>query len=243
MQLPWVVSISKGGTKLENTGQILDGIKLFADVPSADLAFLAKKCEWLAFVANDIILDREDNTRDVYFLTEGKVRVMNFIGTEHEVTLAEMLSGSHFGELSAIGPRERTARIVAVERSTVAVMSRETFLEMLMEFPQVSINLLRDLAYVISSMNDRVSLLSKTNPRQRVYIELLRLAVPNPRGDGSWIIEPIPHHAEIAGWAGTEQPEVAEAIGKLAREKILERKNRSIIINDRAKIESLSGMS
>ena len=86
------------------------------------------------------------------------------------------------------------------------------------------------------------SVLSKTNPRQRVYIELLRLAVPNPRGDGSWIIEPLPHHNDIAAWAGTEQQEVAEAIGKLAREKILERKNRSIIIRDRARIESLSGM-
>ena len=230
------------GKELENTGQILDGIKLFADVPSADLAVLAKECKWLAFVSNDIILDRDDNSRDVYFLTDGKVRVMNFVGTEQEVTLAEMLAGSHFGELSAIGPRQRTARIVAVERSTVAVMPRDSFLSMLMNFPQVSINLLRDLAYVISSMNERVSVLSKTNPRQRVYIELLRLAVPNPRGDGSWIIEPLPHHNDIAGWAGTEQQEVAEAIGKLAREKILERRNRSIIIKDRSRIESLSGM-
>ena len=61
------------GKELENTGQILDGIKLFADVPSADLAVLAKECEWLAFVSNDIILDRDDNSRDVYFLTDGKV--------------------------------------------------------------------------------------------------------------------------------------------------------------------------
>ena len=153
-----------------------------------------------------------------------------------------MRAGSHFGELSAIGPRQRTARIIAVERSTVAVMPRDSFLSMLMNFPQVSVNLLRDLAYVISSMNERVSVLSKTNPRQRVYIELLRLAVPNPRGDGSWIIEPLPHHNNIAAWAGTEQQEVAEAIGKLAREKIVERKNRTIIIRDRARIESLSGM-
>ena len=113
---------------------------------------------------------------------------------------------------------------------------------MLMDFPKVAITLLRNLAYTISSMNDRVSLLSKTNPRQRVYIELLRLAVPNPRGDGSWIIEPLPNHNDIAGWAGTAQKEVTEAIGKLAREKILQRRNRSIIIQDRARIESLSGM-
>ncbi len=33
------------GKELENTGQILDGIKLFADVPSADLGVLAKEGE------------------------------------------------------------------------------------------------------------------------------------------------------------------------------------------------------
>ena len=234
--------MSEKGKELENSGQILDGIKLFADVPSEGLAYLANQCQWMAFAPNDIILDRNDNSRDVYFLTEGRVRVMNFVGREHEVTLAEIPSGSHFGELSAIGPRERTARVVAIERSTVAIMPRKIFLSMLMDFPQISISLLRELAYVISSMNERVSLLSKTNPRQRIYNELLRLAVPNPRGDGSWIIEPLPHHNDIAGWAGTEQQEVAEAIGKLAREKILERRNRTMIIRDRARIESLSGM-
>jgi CRP/FNR family cyclic AMP-dependent transcriptional regulator len=235
--------VTEEAKELETSGgQMLNGIKLFADVPSDALAVLSKQCQWMRFVASDIILDREDSSRDVYFLTAGKVRVMNFVGAEHEVTLAEMVAGSYFGELSAIGPRARTARIVAVELTTVAVMPREAFLLMLMDFPQVAINLLRDLAYVISSMNDRVSLLSKTNPRQRVYIELLRLAVPNPIGDGSWIIEPLPNHNDIAGWAGTEQQEVAEAIGKLAREKILQRKNRTIIIQDRARIESLSGM-
>jgi CRP-like cAMP-binding protein len=234
--------VAEEGKQRAGSRETLDGIKLFADISSEDLAVLSKQCRWLEFVANDTILDREADSRDVYFLTRGKVRVMNFVGTEHEVTLAEMLSGSYFGELSAIGPRARTARIVAVDPSTVGVMSREGFLSMLLDFPKVAITLLRNLAYTISSMNDRVSLLSKTNPRQRVYIELLRLAVPNPRGDGSWIIEPLPNHNDIAGWAGTVQKEVAEAIGKLAREKILQRRNRSIIIQDRAKIESLSGM-
>ena len=72
-------------------------------------------------MSNDVILVRDDNSRDVYFLTDGMVRVMNFVGTEQEVTLAEMLAGSHFGELSAIGPRQRTARIVAVERRSVGL--------------------------------------------------------------------------------------------------------------------------
>ena len=91
-------------------------------------------------------------------------------------------------------------------------------------------------------MNERVSTLSLTVPRQRVYLELLRLAVPDPRGGGAWLIEPLPTHNDIAGWAGVDEEEVAHAIGKLAREKVLERRNKTLIIHDRAKIHEMSGM-
>ena len=57
-----------------------------------------------------------------------------------------------------------------------------------------------------------------------------------------WIIVPLPNHNDIASWAGVDEVEVAAAIGTLAREKILERKNRSLLIHEREKIQSLSGM-
>jgi CRP-like cAMP-binding protein len=91
-------------------------------------------------------------------------------------------------------------------------------------------------------MNERVATLSIAKPRQRIYMELMRLAVPDPRGGGAWLIEPVPQHNEIASWAGVDEVEVAQAIGTLAREKIIERKNRTLIIHDRAKIHEMSAM-
>ena len=86
--------MAEEGKQQTGSRETLDSIKLFADISSEDLAVLSKQCRWIEFVASDIILDREADSRDVYFLTRGKVRVMNFIGTEHGVTLAEMVSGS-----------------------------------------------------------------------------------------------------------------------------------------------------
>ena len=232
--------------KLEAKTDALRGglakIKLFSDISSTDLYEIEKKCRWLQFEPNEVILDRNDPSREVFFIADGLVRIMNFIGEDREVTLAEMKTGDHFGELAAIGPRERTARVIAIEKTVVGSMPRDKFLAMLLEFPQISLQLLHELAYVISSMNERVSTLSLMKPRQRVYLELLRLAVPDPRGGNVWIIEPLPNHNDIASWAGVDEVEVAAAIGTLAREKILERKNRSLLIHEREKIQSLSGM-
>ena len=172
--------------KLEAKTDVLRGglakIKLFSDISSTDLYEIEKKCRWLQFEPNEVILDRHDPSREVFFIADGLVRIMNFIGEDREVTLAEMKTGDHFGELAAIGPRERTARVIAIEKTVVGSMPRDKFLAMLLEFPQISLQLLHELAYVISSMNERVSTLSLMKPRQRVYLELLRLAVPDPRG-------------------------------------------------------------
>ena len=217
----------------------LANVQLFSDVPSDALFALEDDCNWLKFEPNDVVLDRNDTSRDVYFIANGLVRVMNYIGDQREVTLANKKAGDHFGELAAIGPRERTARVIAIEKTVVGVMSRDKFLATLLEFPQVSLRLLNELAYIIASMNERVSTLSLTVPRQRVYLELLRLAVPDPRGGGAWVIEPLPTHNDIAGWAGVDEEEVAHAIGKLAREQVLERRNKTLIIHDRAKIRDV----
>ena len=217
-------------------------VKLLSDVAPESLEELSNNCRWREFKTDEVVLDRNNVSREVYFITDGSVRVMNFIGKDREVTLAEIKQGAHFGELAAIGSPERTARVVALEKTIVAAMSRDYFISMLLKFPEVSLRLLRGLAYVISSMNERVATLSVTAPRQRVYLELLRLAVPDPRGRGDWVIEPLPKHDELAAWAGVDVEEVAHAIGKLAREKVLERQNRTLVIHDRAKMHEMSGM-
>jgi len=110
----------------------------------------------------------------------------------------------------------------------------------MLECPETSLALLKRFAGFIRTLNTRLTTLSTLTPHQRIYYELLRICEPNTLGDGSWIIVNIPNHAEIASWVGTEKEIVAEAIGKLARDGVVERKHRSLVIRDHARLQRLA---
>ena len=220
----------------------LDATTLLAGLSPSALRVIEQKCRWIELKPGDIVFEREDDTRDVFFVVRGSVRAMNFLGSEREVSLADLEVGTHFGELSAVDNRERSARVVANEPAVIAALARDDFLAMLHEHPQVTVKLLGDFASIIRTTNQRVFSLSMLTPRQRVYLEILRMAEPNPKGDGSWLIEIVPNHNEIASWAGTDKIEVANAIGSLVRDGVLERKFKSFIIKDHTRLKSLASM-
>lgn len=233
---------SSRGTAIEPIAHGLDATGLLAELSPEALRAIEKKCRWLELKPGDVVFEREDDSREVFFVVRGSVRAMNFLGSEREVSLADLPAGSHFGELSAVDNRERSARVVANEPAVIAALGRDDFLVLLHEHPKVTVRLLGDFASIIRTTNQRVFSLSTLTPRQRVYLELLRMAEPNPKGDGSWLIEIVPNHNEIASWAGTDKLEVANAIGALVRDAILERKYKSFIIKDHTRLKSLASM-
>lgn len=220
----------------------LRGIKLLADMSGDAITELENKCRWLELGPDEAILERDDGSVDVYFIVAGTVRVMNYLGDEREVALADLGPGDKFGELSAVDSLARSARVVGNEHCVVAALARDDFLSVLHDFPKVALRLLDHFAAIIRAMNQRVSSLSTLTSHQRIYVELLRLAEPNSTGDGSWIINAVPHHNEIASWSGTEKQQVALAIGGLVRDGIMERKHRSFVIKDHAKLRVLASM-
>ena len=220
----------------------LDNINLLEDLPVSALLEIEPKCRWIEFGAHETVLDRDDNTHEVYFIVAGTVRVMNYLDGDREVALADLQACDHFGELSAVDSLERSARVVGSDHCVIAALPREQFLTLLLEHPRVALRLLDHFANIIRSMNQRVSSLSSMTPHQRIYAELLRMAEPNPRGDGSWVIRTVPHHNEIASWSGTEKPEVAMAIGSLVRDGVLQRKHKTFKIKDHARSRLLVNM-
>ena len=235
-------AVAEGDAGPPQSARRLDNISLLEDLPAEAMRGLEPKCRWLEFGAHQTVLDRDDNTHEVYFIVKGTVRVMNYLGDDREVALADLQEGDHFGELSAVDSLERSARVVGSDNCIIAALPREHFIALLLDHPRVSLRLLDHFANIIRNMNQRVSSLSSMSSHQRIFAELLRMAEPNPRGDGSWMIRTVPHHNEIASWSGTEKPDVALAIGSLVRDGILQRKHKTFVIKDHAKLRMLVNM-
>lgn len=243
----------------DTSKQSLVGIELLRSLPPILMKAIEDKCVWRSMRPNDVVFELDDPTADVYFIVRGKLRIVirrDAWATDGDaalkvgepsvaelVTLAEFTSGETFGELAAVDGRPRSARAVALDNGLLAVLPREHFLALMHEHPPLSVALLERFAGFIRSLNSRVYSLSTLTARQRVFMELLRLAEPRAIGDGTWAIDPLPSHGDIAGWVGADRETVAAAVGQLAREGLVERRHKTLVIKDLPRLRLLAHLS
>jgi len=229
----------KEDTAIPKDVRTLDGIELLGEAPPDIVRRLEAECRWFTCKPDEMIVDRDDESTEVFFITSGSVKVMDFLANDQEIALAELGAGTSFGEMSAIDSSRRSARVAALEDTTLAALPSKMFRQLLIDCPGISLMLLKRFAGLIRTLNSRVTSLSTLSPHQRVYYELLRMSEPNTQGDGTWMIHFLPKHEEIASWSGTSREDVAMAIGHLAREGIVGRKHKSLVIKDHGRLQML----
>ena len=218
----------------------LDGIRLFRDFDDDWLRSLESRCRWRQCAADEKILDREHDDSDVFFVTRGSVLVVNYSQSGREIALARIAAGSYFGELAAIDGEPRSASVVALEPCVVGALAPEIFTALVTGDAKLSARLMRRLARIVRTSDDRIMDLSTLGAHQRVYLELLRIAEIDPDDSLALTIDPMPAQKEIAGQASTTRETVTRAISQLVADGIAERRHKSLHILDRLRFERLA---
>lgn len=217
--------------------QNLDRIELLQSLPAEERVALAAQCAWRTFAPGEQIVDRSGDCRDVYFVVEGSVNIVNYGVSGREVTYATIEAGEYFGELSAIDGRARSANVVANARCLLAGLSPSRFQELLMRHPDIMMQVLKRLVRIIRVNDDRILDLSTLGAVQRVCQEILRMAEPDPITPKSWLIYPMPTQSVIASRVSTTRETVARVLGHLTQEGMVAKKGKTLYLRDRAGIE------
>jgi len=218
----------------------LAGIRLLASLPAVELAALERRCRWRRYRAGEQILDRDSETRDVLFIAEGRIRVVNYAASGREIAFAVVEAGGHVGELSAIDGEGRSAPVIAVTDCTIASLSAEAFGALLERHASVAVALLRHLSRIIRIGDERIAELSVLGAVPRVYRELLRLAEPDPSDGAVWRIAELPTQQDMASRVGATRETVARALGQILAHGVVQRHGRTLLIRDRDMLEQLS---
>jgi CRP-like cAMP-binding protein len=228
--------------KLETTAPTADalaGFELFRDLASDVLATLARRCQWRHYRAGQIILGHRDDSREVFLVVRGQVRVTFFSEGGREVSFRDLAAREMFGELSAIDALPRSCTVIALTATSVAVMSASLLWELLRAHPSVNAALLRRLTRLVRSLSERVVESSTLTVRKRLQAELLRLAHETAPGQKRAVVFPAPTHAELASRVSTHREAVTRGLGELARAGIVEKRCGRLIVLD---IEALAAM-
>lgn len=218
----------------------LKGVRLVQSLDAEALDRLEKQCRWRRYGANEQILDRDDENRDVLFVVEGSVRVVNFSLSGREISYANIPQGGFFGELAAIDGQARSASVVATEKCLLATIPPQAFISLVRDHPDVSLEVMRRMARIIRICDDRIMDLSTLGAVQRVYVELMRMGKPDPAGTSALAIFPVPAHKDIASRASTTRETVARVISQLTAAGILERRDKALYVIDPARLNELA---
>lgn len=213
---------------------------LLKELPPDAIAELEHHAKVLRLPPGRVIFRHNDPSDAVYFVLAGTVRVFFQTQYDQEVNYAQFGPGQVFGELGVIDGGPRSADVVSVTEAVVAMCPSPAFLTAIRHYPDLASAIILRLVSLLRQADQRITSFSTLTAVQRVYLELLRVATPNPEGDGTWVISPAPLHKDIAGWAGTTPDVVGRAIGQLMRANLMRRRGGVLQMTDRRRIEALS---
>jgi CRP-like cAMP-binding protein len=214
-----------------------EGVALLSSLDAAERRDLEQRCRWRELEAGRTVIDRGEEHTDVYVLVSGRAHVMNYSSAGRVIDYASLSTGDVFGELAAIDGLPRSAAVVTQTNCTIAVIPGKVFVQLVTTHPVISLALLQRLASIIRRSDERIADFSLLGAEQRVCLELLRLAAPEPGAAGRFIIQPFPTQSTFANGVGLARETVGRILSRLAREKLIERRDRALYVRDRDMLE------
>ena len=155
---------------------LLESVPIFSDLSKSDLNKISDRMTHRKFTKNQMILLEDDLGQTFFVIGKGSVKITRLSDDGREVILAMLGEADFFGEMSLLDGDGRSANVVALEASEVLTLARNEFLDILEQYPKISICLLEELTHRLRKSDQQIESLSLSDVEQRIGITLIRLA-------------------------------------------------------------------
>lgn len=134
---------------------LLQRIPLFANVEPSKLKLLAFTSERVAFEAGHVLFREGDRGDSAYIIMEGEAEVL--VDSPAGPVLVAVLGRNAFvGEIAILCDVPRTATVKARQRLVCLRISKELFLRLINEFPQMAVAVVRELGHRLEASNQKL---------------------------------------------------------------------------------------
>ena len=146
---------------LETEVQSLRQVPMFRDIDPARLKLLAFTSERVNFAEGQKFFQQGDAADAAYVVLQGKADV-TIDSPGGDIKVAELGQNAIVGEMGILSDSPRSATIVAASPTTALRIDKRVFLELLTQFPQMSIAVMRELASRLEKMNAQLARQSRS---------------------------------------------------------------------------------
>ena len=210
---------------------LLQSVPIFSDLSPSDLNKISERMIQRTYTKGQMILLEDDLGQTFFVIGGGSVKITRLSDDGREVILAMLGESDFFGEMSLLDGAGRSANVVALDSSEVLTLARNDFLEILQEYPKISISLLEELTQRIRKSDQQIESLSLSDVEQRIGITLIRLSEElGTIKHGTVKINNLPYQQDIANMAGTSRETVSRTFKLLEEKGLVAREGRKLKI-------------
>jgi CRP/FNR family cyclic AMP-dependent transcriptional regulator len=193
---------------------VLTGIPLFAGLSKGALTIISSHASTKSHPKNTVILSEGDKTDSLYVILSGRVKAYASDEDGKEIILSLQGPGEYFGEMALLDEGPRSASVMTLEPTRLAIISKQTFRECLANNPNISFDLIRQLVLRGRRLTDSVKSLGLNDVYARMVRKLLDFATER---DGELVIEQRLTHQDIANMVGSSREMVSRIMKELSR--------------------------
>lgn len=130
-------------------------IPLFANIETSKLKLLAFTSERLNFHRGETLFHQEEMGTCAYIILRGEVEVV-VDGPNGPLTVATLGSNEIVGEIAILCDVPRTATVRAASELETLCVPKDHFFQMITEFPQMGVEIMRVLAHRLEQTTERL---------------------------------------------------------------------------------------
>lgn len=207
---------------------------LFSNLTEEELSQLAQIVRERKFDRNQVIFYEGDLGGSLYVIVSGTVKIVIMADDGREHILGLLDEGNFFGEISLIDGEPRSATAIALDKVNVVMISRDDFVRLLRENPEMSLKIMKTLCDRLRRTDKHVETLAFLSAPGRVAQVILNWAEKEAPGEDKNVH--IPHkmtRQEFASIAGTSRETLTRVLMDFQDDGLIKLEKNSILLNDR----------
>ena len=211
----------------------IDYVSLFTGLEDQQLDAIWKLSVEQDYRKNEMILFEDEPDTRLFIIVKGIVKLTRISEEGREFIFSFLGEGDFFGELSLLDEEIRSTNAVAVKDTTILSFNRSDYVNIFRQFPQITLNLLREMTQRLRERDRMIKSMSLQNATGKVACTILRFA--DDAGDinmGQVEIPRLPPHRDLANMVGTSRETISRAINWLTEEGYLQKVGGRLIIKD-----------
>ena len=142
---------------LDEEVEVLKRIPLFSKIDKAKLKLLAFTSERVTFREGELICRQGESGDAAFIIIDGTADIL-INGNGSDIKVAEVGRNAIIGEIAILIDVPRTATVAATSELVTLRITKELFFNLVQEFPQIAVEIMRVLAQRLEATNEQLRL-------------------------------------------------------------------------------------